>query len=231
MNMVLKGLLILNFLVLSSCGQGNTRAVEAGNLSLGEELSASYTLSGEKLNTALRICYAYRSKRVGLRSSYIDQSFSFSVKNRPCNDDETNKAISATLKAPLLSQPMVFDSSERELSWYESVNSDNDGPIATLCTSIIRGDTLTNLLSSSGNTQQVVEFSVNTENDHYVILTGTKTTEDQFFVTKKETFYVQTQNQNVPRVGDDYSISSIESCPEGSVHESFIIEQSTTSYP
>jgi hypothetical protein len=228
-----KKYLFINSLLflLAACGPGNQRPIEAGNVSLGQELSNSYTLTGERKNVALRICYAYRSKRVEFRSNHLDDTFQFSVKNRPCNGDESNKTISATLKEPLLSQPMIFDSSERTMTWFNSVNTDADGVLGNFCDSIIRGDTVTNLLSSSSSQQEVVEFSVGTDSDHYTILTALKNFSGSFVVAKRVVYYVQTTNQSAPQVGDDYRITQEEQCASGSENETFLIEQSTSNYP
>lgn len=219
------------FFLIASCGPINERPVEAGNVNLGAELSSSYTLTGEKKDVALRICYAYRSKRVGLRSSYLDKNFSFSVKNRPCNESETNKTVSAILKEPLLSEPMIFDSSERSVTWFNRVNTDTDGILGQFCDSIIRGDSVSNLLSSNSARQELVEFSVNTDSAHYTVLTGIKNSSGSFVVVKRAVYYVQTSNQSSPQVGDDYRITQEEQCADGSLNETEIIEQTTSSYP
>ena len=216
---------------MTSCGQGNQRPVEAGDIELGSELLSSYTLVGERKDTALRICYAYRSKRVGLRSLFLGQKFSFAIKNRSCNESETNKTIDGILKEPLLSEPMIFDSSERVMMWFNQINTDTDGVLSNLCNNIIRGQVISNKLNSSPEKEVIVEFSVRTDTDHYTVIEAEKDSSGVFLVVKRTVYYVQTSNQSTPQVGDDYRIFQEQQCPDGSLNETEIIEQATNSYP
>lgn len=221
---------IIFALILSSCGNGNNGPIEAGNIGLGQELSGTSALEGNSKETALRICYAYRSKRIGFRTNHLDASFSFSVSNRPCESSESNKTISVTLKEVLQSQPMTFDSSERSLTYFSTVNTDEDGNLASICEKLLKGDNSTNKISESGGVLKIAEFSVGTASDHYTVLEATENG-DTYTVQKRTVYYVQTANQTSPQVGDDYNIEHQEACPDGSANDQFIIEQSTTSYP
>lgn len=218
-------LILLISLLFIGCGNGNGPINEVAQTGLGQEMSASAIIGDEPLNTALRICYAYRTKRVEYKANYLTETFQFSVVNHLCNSGHVTVNVNGTLLQPLQSQPMIYDSTTRNLEWYSSVNTDVDGSLSGICGAIIGGHSVSNEISNTGSSKTMVVFSQNTDRDHYAVITGTRNDDGNYVITKKETFYVETENQQAPFVGQDNDIYLEENCPEGSQNELKKIEQ------
>ena len=230
MNVMLKISFSLLILILNSCGSSSGPSEDANLIGLGEQLSSITTIDGQEKETALRICYAYRSKRIGLSANFANQSMVISVSNEDCNDDETNMDVSVQLKQSLASAPIVLDSSERSVEWFTEVNTDADGILEGICSDLIRGNNVTNQVNSGSN-QSLVQFSTSGTQDFYVYYESETDSQGNQVVTKKTKYMVETTIQTSPQVGFDKSIEHEEVCPDGSLNSIKKIEQDVSSYP
>lgn len=175
---------LLVFLV--SCGQGNRKpATEA---LLGSSLSTGGSYSAEEKNVAIRICYAFRSKNTNFRGNLIDSKFKFNVSEKDCEGEVSNSTIDTVLKAPLASQPMIFDSGSRS-AYYTEVQTDQHGPLDSICSALLKGgDPLKTILR--GN--DLIEISFFTSDLDNIIVRTAEKTGSNYIVNKEERFQVNT---------------------------------------
>lgn len=137
-------------LVLHACGLDQTYQSGAG-LAFSSDLSAGGgPLNDGEMGVALRICYAFRSKRTKFLAEMMDNPFNFTYQTKDCSDNVSPLAnLNTTLKQLMVDGPMSFEAHGVTFSYLREVQTDVNGELRDLCTQIFRGETPLNLVESN----------------------------------------------------------------------------------
>lgn len=150
-------LMLASALLALSCGlereyNGST------NLSFSESLSSGgRPLNDGEMAVALRVCYAFRSKRTKFLAEMLESDFKFSYQTKDCQDNVASPVeLATTLKQLMVDGPMSYEASGVNFSYMREVQTDVNGDLAELCTQIFRGETPLNVQEKSN---QFFEYS------------------------------------------------------------------------
>lgn len=168
-------LIILSGLFLQGCGIDKTyRGGEA--LAFSDNLLTGGTpLNDGEMAVALRICYAFRSKRTKFLAEMIESPFNFSFQTKDCNDNiSTPTDLNTTLKQLMVDGPMSYEASGVTYSYMREVQTDVNGELSELCNQIFKGETPLNVMELNNeyyeyrftsNVYDTVEIRVGAKND------------------------------------------------------------------
>ena len=133
---------ILLGLVLQGCGIDQTYR-DGTSLAFNESLLSGGTpLNDGEMAVALRICYAFRSKRTKFLAEMIESPFNFSYQTKDCNDNVAAPVnLNTTLKQLMVDGPMSYETSGVTFSYMREVQTDISGDLKELCTQIFKGET------------------------------------------------------------------------------------------
>ena len=106
---------------------------------IGASLSEVKSLEISERTVALNICYSFRAKRSVFRGPFLGQGFRFDFTHEYCdeNREKVSSKISTTLAQTLQSQPLVFDSIERDA--YERNVQTTFGDLVEVCDQLFDG--------------------------------------------------------------------------------------------
>lgn len=155
-------------IAFTSCGR--ERSPVDDKIDFNATVSAGgNALSDSELAVALRICYAFRSKKTEFRANKINSAFSFEVKYRACGDTlfRPTEVIDTTLKQVFESSPMIYDASS-ELRYLKEVQTHMDGHLSEICDQVIKGETPLNVEETSLSEIRQFQFT-STLGDGYQI--------------------------------------------------------------
>jgi hypothetical protein len=225
---LLRNIFIL--ILLSACGQGLKNNVDPASTALGEPLTEASSLKGSDKDTAIRICLAYRSKRVKYRSNFVNNSsmFVFNVSETNCANEVTNNSLSTTLVGTLLSSPMIFDTATVGTQFQNTVHTDTQGVLGGICPNLLSGDDVMNSVNWNGK-DYVVQFSAD-GGDSFTLLYGEGSGEEGPVITESMSFFVNTTD-NGDHYGHTSIISAFTQCAEGSANEQTSFSQTSTTLP
>lgn len=138
-------LFFLLFLLFPSLGCGIDLSQEGTtqqeNMSFSKEaLSGGKSLEESEVAIALRICYAFRSKRSQFKAEFLGKSFDYSYLYRDCEDKEETDSFSATLSQNSSDGALLFNSSFSG-NYRRDVQTDTHGLLKEICTDVLSGET------------------------------------------------------------------------------------------
>ncbi|MCP4913313.1 MAG: hypothetical protein GY909_09345 [Oligoflexia bacterium] len=160
--------LLLACLLASSCGRERKPVDDTVDFN-ATVTAGGNALSDSELAVALRICYAYRSKKTEFRANKINSAFAFDVKYRACGDTlfRPTERLDTTLKQVFESSPMIYDVST-DLRYLNEVQTHMDGHLSEICDQVIKGETPLNVEEISLSEVKQFSFS-STLGDSYQI--------------------------------------------------------------
>lgn len=130
-------------LIISGCGID--KSFENGEVSL--KFSQAVEAGGSPLNdsemaVALRVCYAFRSKRTKFLAELLETNFNFNFQENDCQGAVTrNTSISTTLKQLESGGPLSYEATAVGFAYQREVFTDINGVMEDLCTQILKGET------------------------------------------------------------------------------------------
>ena len=178
--------IIFTLFFLSSCGKNN--GVEGEFSVLGASLSESKTISSDELTIALRICYAFRSKRMLYQSEFINQKFDYDLQTADCEGKEENNYLSTYLREEE-DRELVFES-DYSSEFFELMQTDTSGELSSLCAGIMRGENPESTIEVDEFERRQISFSKN-EYDQFEVRYAFKEGE-QYKVRRIDTFEIIT---------------------------------------
>ncbi len=132
--------LILIFL-LSGCGYDQTYTGENTNFT-SSVTSGGSPLTDQEMAVALRICYAFRTKRTVFLAEKLDVNFNFSYQAKDCDGNlVTDTNLNTTLKQLLPDGPLSYESVSSGQPYMREVQTDTDGYLVSYCGEVLKGDT------------------------------------------------------------------------------------------
>ncbi len=138
---VFSTLAITASIMLGSCGYDKTYESREESLYFSQEaLAGGVPLTDYQMAVALRVCYAFRSKRSKFTAEMLGQSFNFNYLARDCSSNETTQTFSATLSQQDSSSPLKYSSTFTG-NYFRDVQTDTSGYLADLCSDILAGET------------------------------------------------------------------------------------------
>lgn len=203
--------ILFSILFLASCGVGSRGPATSSQI--GQALVAGGEFSDEEKNTAIRICYALRSKNTNFRANFLDQDFRFLVTERDCDGEEVNNTITAQLKSQGSNDQMVFiglDSSKH----FTNVITDQDGPISGLCTNLLQGGNPQRSILSGND---LISFSFYATAQDFMIRRVASKVGESFIINKEERFKILTDASSGLKIGKVSLATKDETCSNGAV--------------
>ena len=141
--------------VVWSCGRVQEGGGSAPSL-LGQTILTETILNNAEEGIALRICYAYQTKRSKFRSDFIGDNFIFDLRNRDCIGNDRTESFSATLQSHSVNSNMHF-SGTTSLQFFSDVDTDINGELKDICSKLFRNDDVNNTVTR-GNEKVQYQF-------------------------------------------------------------------------
>lgn len=136
---LLKCLLLI--FVIASCGYDKTSDGEQTNFTASVTTGGS-PLSDQEMAVALRVCYAFRSKRTLFLAEKLDSNFNFSYISKNCNEEVvTDTNLNTSLKQLLPNGPLSYEVVGTSYSYMREVQTDTHGYLEDYCGDVFKGDT------------------------------------------------------------------------------------------
>lgn len=184
----------------SSCGpRGPERSVSSIDSSskLGVALEGGSTLSGDQYGVALRICYALRSKDTNYQANYLNRIFRFTFISHSCSRGSRNQVLQLPLRYRGANSPMQFDGAST-LNIFRDVLTHRVGILASICTSLISGESASNTESYGSNDQSQFIFTAGQNGiDHFTERKARNNGRD-FLVYQADTYDIYTDSNAAP---------------------------------
>ena len=140
---------------------------------LTDSLGPERDLDTEETNIALRICYAFKSKRNFLRTFKIGSDFEYEIREKSCNGSESSHLV----KVKLFEDPKegeLFFKGEKKQVYLSKVMTDRHGPMSYICTALFRGKDVPNTYLKNESQKFQFDFSSNGDTDLVKIINGVK---------------------------------------------------------
>ena len=128
---------------VSSCGLERQYADDQQVFAFGSSaLNGGRALRDDEMSVALRVCYAFRSKRTKFSAELINRDFSFNYQAKSCksSEPEVNSQIDSKLSQLLINGPLSFESTFPG-SYAREVQTDLNGLLKGLCSQVLKGET------------------------------------------------------------------------------------------
>ncbi len=134
-------------LMASACGIDKDYR-DTTNLYFSESLlSGGRPLNDGEMAVALRICYAFRSKRTKFLAEMLQSEFDFTYQTKDCNNQVSSPVeLKTTLKQLMVDGPMSYEAEGVNFSYMRELQTDINGEMAELCTQIFKGETPLNVV-------------------------------------------------------------------------------------
>ena len=173
------GMLLLLFVgALSSCGYDKSYEGTEESLYFSQDaLNGGVPLTDSQMAVALRVCYAFRTKRSKFSLEMMGEGFVFNHTTRDCSSDETTTTINSVLVQDNSNEPLRYDSSFTG-SYVDEVQTDIHGYLFEVCADVLAGETPLNTIETNN---ELFEYSFNSsiaEGDQVVIQIGSARTPD-----------------------------------------------------
>ena len=129
----------------ASCGLDQTYVEDDESLIFSSSaLSGGTPLDDGELAVALRICYAFRTKRSKFLAEMLGTSFTYSFNTVDCADAEASDSFTATLTQESSDYPIVLES-DFTGNYMSEVQTDTTGFLSDLCSDVLAGETPLNI--------------------------------------------------------------------------------------
>lgn len=183
-------------LLLSSCGYDKSNGGSEEVLSFSQSaLTGGVPLDDAQMAVALRICYAFRTKRSKFLVEMLGESFDFTHIVSTCDAKKTQSSFSARLVQNSSVEPMQYESNFSG-SYIKEVQTDLNGYLSDLCGNVLAGETPLNISKVNNELYEYRFQSSATDGDKVSITIGSKqrasTTSPS--VTQKVVFRVLTNS-------------------------------------
>lgn len=141
-------LLILGLFLGAGCGVD--KDYRSSPLSFRANLEDGSPLDDGEMGVALRICYAYRSKRAKFFNELINSPFSFNYSQTNCSATVTESRLDTTLRQVVADGPMSFEAPAFTLSYAREVQTDLHGELVSICNQVLKGETPLDFIEVDG---------------------------------------------------------------------------------
>lgn len=168
-----KLLIFLSLLIVVSCEMNKRKPASIEEIILTESLAPDRNLGVEETNIALRVCYAFKSKRNYLRSFKIGSQFEFQIHERSCNGSESSHVAKVKLFEHPEERHLEFRGDEKQV-YLSKVMTDRHGAMSYLCNALFRGKEVSNTYLKNETQKFQFEFDNNGEMDIVKVVYGVK---------------------------------------------------------
>lgn len=134
---------LFTLILLAGCGVDKTYTGGKVSMSFSNSLeSGGSPLSDNEMAVALRICYAFRSKRTKFMAELLENPFNFTLKENDCSNIEgRNVVLNTTLKQLNVGSPMSYETTGVNFAYQREVYTDVNGELSNLCSQVLKGET------------------------------------------------------------------------------------------
>lgn len=148
----LKSLVLLVLMgSLASCGYDKSGTQSSDVLGFSSAaLKGGVPLSDGEMAVALRVCFAFRTKRTKFSVEMLGNTFDFNYIAKDCQGKEDHKSFSAQLMQQSSTQPLRYQSSFSG-PYISEVQTDINGYLSGLCSSVLAGETPLNTREIDNN--------------------------------------------------------------------------------
>lgn len=152
--------LVIGLLIggLSSCGLERQYGDSQQVFAFGESaVNGGRALNDDEMSVALRVCYAFRSKRAKFSAELIGRDFNFNYQTKSCRSStpEVNSQIDTKLSQLLINGPLSFESIFPG-SYAREVQTDLNGLLAGICSQVLKGETPLNFYENQDGSSEVI---------------------------------------------------------------------------
>ncbi len=168
-----KILFFLPLILFLSCEMKTRKPASIEDIILTESLGPERNLGTEEANIALRICYAFKSKRNYLRSFMIGKEFEFQVHEKTCSGSEMSHMAKVKLYEDPQDRYLEFRGDEKQV-YLSKVMTDRHGAMSYLCNALFRGKEVSNTYLKNETQKFQFEFENNGELDIVKVIYGVK---------------------------------------------------------
>jgi hypothetical protein len=206
--------LIFILVFIMSCGIDKDRSSGRSPATLGQEIELEGdTLSSVEQSIAVRICFAYRSKRSRFSTTSIGDDFNFNIEHTQCSGEVIEEDIATKLRQNNVG--LFFDTSYSG-EFYEKVETDIDGILKSVCTNVLKGESSANSFEVNNSTH-AISFSTSRNIDSYQVQIAQKTSSStEELVVQIIDFEVPEKNSSNPYYGATTSVKRTIACQTGS---------------
>lgn len=146
-------------MVIVACG----KTKQSGKYfdSLSSPLSVKENFSVGEQDVAIKICYAFQSKKSNFPTNYANALFKFKVELTSCSANYTTDIINTYLRTPYLSKPMFFDTDDTDFKdhFVEELQTNADGYLESICDKIFKGESFPSPVKQLGDDKiEQIEF-------------------------------------------------------------------------
>lgn len=126
---------------LTSCGYDKSSGEKEESLYFSEAaLTGGAPLDDAQMAVALRVCYAFRTKRSKFLVEMLGDNFNFSHTATTCDGSSTQSSFSAQLVQDNSTDPLKYES-DFSGSYIREVQTDLNGYLSNLCGNVLAGET------------------------------------------------------------------------------------------
>lgn len=158
---------------LFACDAQKRTPASIEDIILTESLGQERDLDAEETNIALRVCYAYKSKRNFLRTFGVGKEFEYQIYERTCNNEESSHMAKVKLYEHPKEKFLELRGDKKQV-YLSKVMTDKHGPMAYICTALFRGRDVPNTYLKNETQKFQFEFSNNGEIDIVKVIHGVK---------------------------------------------------------
>ncbi|MEC7277784.1 MAG: hypothetical protein VXV96_15790 [Bdellovibrionota bacterium] len=132
---------LTSILMLVGCGYDQTYKEGDTNFS-SAVTSGGEPLDDTEMAVALRICYAFRSKRTLFLAQKVESNFNFTYRAYDCDGNlSVEQQLLSTLKQLLPGGPLSYESTGFTLPYMREVETDISGHMESFCDEVFKGNT------------------------------------------------------------------------------------------
>jgi|GEM_PF-2140517 len=134
-------ILLISLVLGFGVGCGVDKDYSGDPLSFRASLEDGSPLDDGEMGVALRVCYAYRSKRAKFFNELINSPFNFNYSQTNCTGAVTSTRLDTTLRQVVTDGPMSFEAPAFTFSYAREVQTDLYGELASICNQVLKGET------------------------------------------------------------------------------------------
>lgn len=215
---------IIQSFLLVSCGNNRRPSSEEAVTNINfMEVS---NIKEPELSIAKRVCYAYKSKRSTLKTSYHGKNFSFDIHKKDCQKVENSKNAVYKLHAPVDAQTLTWDTTLAEdpknsFEFILNVQDEESGFLKQLCERIFRGAQVSNSLIIGSSETVQIQFSRSNIDQYRLNYFGLQN--DEQVLLSSDVFKVRTQFDYTTGqiLGFDEEIMRYKKCEKPGIYQEF----------
>jgi hypothetical protein len=170
--------LVITSAMMTSCGLEREYADESQVFAFGNAaVNGGRALRDDEMSVALRVCYAFRSKRAKYSAELIGSDFPFNYQTKSCKSKtpEVDTRLDTKLSQLLINGPLSYESIFPG-SYAREVQTDLNGLLTDLCGQVLKGETPLNYQENdNGFSEYIFTSGIY---DNIEIRTGAQVQED-----------------------------------------------------